>query len=960
MLRKFKLTLLVAMSIVHLSCDRLLSFLSDPFYVYEYQLENGLKVFLSVNKHQPVVKSSILVSVGSANDPEDATGLAHYLEHLMFKGTSQLGTIDYQKEKPYLDKIESLFETYRKTSDPKERSKLYAEIDTLSLEASQFVVPNEFSRMQAMLGIVDANAFTSQDRTFYVATVPANQIENFLRLEYERFKDPVFRTFHTELESVFEERNLRVADAKSQLFRQYDQAMFPKHPYGEKSPIGTDEHLKNPSIQRIHSFFKEHYIPSKMAICMSGDINPEEVYSQIKQTFGELPSKESKEDTQPEWKPLEKDLKISIPSPQKHFLFGIRIPKKNPKIVASTEGVSLLLSNGYNGLLEESLYYTQKANHITTFINEWKDYLVLTIWIDPNPGLSLAEAKKQLVDAIKKIESSELPNEMYEGLNYNRQIYLTQKKDDNDFRIREMSEAFLAGWSRSDLDQKFSAIKQSNANDLAEFTKEYIEQNIVSIETFSQNPKFDFIEKPPISKLQFSKVEESNFKKQFSFEPSYQIEPEFADFDRNIKFKQYPNGNQFIYQKNAENSLYRFKILIPEGAWISPHIDLSINYWKQLGTDLYTVGALSTKFYLWGTEIKMQRLGDDIEITLQGEDEHFIPSFQLLEHSIKSVTSSKDVFDSIVDYQQRSDKMILQDENEINSALNEFALHGDKSYRFFQSNRSDLLSFKSSQAIDHLKSLLKQKLIITYYGNVDFDTLEKKVFSEYFQSKGTFDTHSLSQKAWREEPKSKFYILSRSRPHIELNFFAPFRLKEEHLASSFFLYNTLHAGLSSPFFLTMREQTGNAYSAFSYIIDPEKKKDPALWYVNLACQADKLSNCLEDANASLRKLEISEKRFSEAKQSALLVASLTKKSNVYLIDEFIRAQYAEVTEDVDKLRFDSLSKIEWKDFIDFTKKLNDATFFQIALIGDAKRLDRPTLQRYGELETVSERKILGK
>ena len=125
---------------------------NDPLKARIYTLDNGLKVYLTVNKETPRIQTFIAVRVGGKNDPAETTGLAHYFEHLMFKGTDKFGTQDYAAEKPLLDAIEQQFEIYRKTTDEAERKAIYHTIDSLSYEASKYAIPNEYDKLMAVIG----------------------------------------------------------------------------------------------------------------------------------------------------------------------------------------------------------------------------------------------------------------------------------------------------------------------------------------------------------------------------------------------------------------------------------------------------------------------------------------------------------------------------------------------------------------------------------------------------------------------------------------------------------------------------------------------------------------------------------------------------------------------------------------------------------------------------------------
>jgi predicted Zn-dependent peptidase len=219
---------------------------NDPSNTRVYTLDNGLKVYLSVYKEEPRIMTFIPVKAGGKNDPANSTGLAHYLEHMLFKGSADYGTKDWEKEKPLIDEIERLFEEYRTLDDPEERKAHYAKIDKVSKEASEYAVANEYDKMCAYLGYTMTNAYTTEDRTVYMNNIPSNQLENFLDIESNRFQIIVNRLFHTELETVYEEKNRSLDNDYWKAFEAMHKEIFPNHKYGTQTVIGTIEHLKNP------------------------------------------------------------------------------------------------------------------------------------------------------------------------------------------------------------------------------------------------------------------------------------------------------------------------------------------------------------------------------------------------------------------------------------------------------------------------------------------------------------------------------------------------------------------------------------------------------------------------------------------------------------------------------------------------------------------------------------------
>ena len=270
-----------------------------------YTLDNGLKVYLSVNPEKPRIQTYIAVRTGSKNDPAETTGLAHYLEHLMFKGTKQFGTSNAEAEAPLLDQIEQCYEAYRKMTDPAERKAKYHEIDSISQLAAKYFIPNEYDKLMAAIGAEGTNAFTSNDVTCYTEDIPSNEIENWAKIQSDRFKNMVIRGFHTELEAVYEEYNIYLTDDGDKVWSAMGKLLTPTHPYGTQTTIGTQEHLKNPSIVNIKNYFKKWYVPNNVAVCMAGDFDPDKTIAVIDRYFSDWkPGADVRQPVFPVQKPL--------------------------------------------------------------------------------------------------------------------------------------------------------------------------------------------------------------------------------------------------------------------------------------------------------------------------------------------------------------------------------------------------------------------------------------------------------------------------------------------------------------------------------------------------------------------------------------------------------------------------------------------------------------------------------
>ena len=258
---------------------------NDPMAAHIYRLDNGLTVYLTENHEKPRIYTEIAVRVGSKNDPSNNTGMAHYQEHLMSKGNHRLATIDFQKEKPHLDRIVELYEAHSKETDPEKRKTIYAEINKESQLASRYSIPREHDKLWKAMGGSGRNAHTWVEETVYKVDIPANRLRQWVVLESERFVDPVFRMFQTELEVVYEEKNRSLDDKRRLLFDAVNKILYKNHPYGQQTTIGTVDHLKNPSLKTMYEFYRKNYVPGNMAIALSGDFKIPEAIGLIDAHF---------------------------------------------------------------------------------------------------------------------------------------------------------------------------------------------------------------------------------------------------------------------------------------------------------------------------------------------------------------------------------------------------------------------------------------------------------------------------------------------------------------------------------------------------------------------------------------------------------------------------------------------------------------------------------------------------
>ncbi|MCB1122521.1 MAG: insulinase family protein, partial [Verrucomicrobiae bacterium] len=381
---------------------------NDPMQVHIYQLDNGLTVYLSENHQEPKFFAEVSVRVGGANDPESNTGLAHYLEHLLFKGNTRLGTLDWEKEKVHIDRIEELYEERFHEADPEKRQALFEEIVEESTEAADYAVPNEMDRIVKQMGLTAMNAGTSNDYTVYYMELPANRLKQWAILESNRFTDPVFRLFLPELEVVYEEKN-RSMDNKGRIIsEEIFKLRYGDHPYGSQTVLGHVEHLKNPSIRAIHQFFNTYYVANNMALCLSGDFDIAETIELIDEHFsswkpGKVPEFKYGKDAGIDKK---RSSEVFYPGEEEVYLAFATQPLGH-KDVEALKLVDMILDNASAGLINLNLNQQQKVLHAGSFpyLRNWAGSQYL--YGSPKEGQTLEEVEALLLEQLDIIKRGE-------------------------------------------------------------------------------------------------------------------------------------------------------------------------------------------------------------------------------------------------------------------------------------------------------------------------------------------------------------------------------------------------------------------------------------------------------------------------------------------------------------------------------------------------------------------------
>ena len=684
------------------------SFANDPLNARIYTLANGLKVYMTVYKDAPRIQTYIATKAGSKNDPADATGLAHYLEHMLFKGTDKYGTLDWAKEKPELDKIEVMYELYRNTKDATQRKAIYHQIDSISGVAAKYAIANEYDKMISAMGAKGNNAYTSFEQTVYVNDIPSNQLNNWLTLESERFRHPVLRIFHTELEAVYEEKNIGLDNDGSKSFEIMFANLFKKHTYGTQTTIGTIEHLKNPSLVKIKNYYDTYYVPNNMAIVMSGDFNPDDAIKMIDAKFGSLPSKPVPVYTPAIEDPITEPRIANVYGPDAEDVsIAYRLGGMKTADADMVSFLNKILYNGTAGLLDLNLNQDQKVLEAYSFAYVLKDYSTLILGASPKEGQTLEQAKDLLLAQVEVLKKGNFPDWILPAITTDIKLQQTKNFESNRGRADMLLDAFTGDQDyqgRINLMERYSKITKQQIVDFA--NKNFGNNYVVVYKRTGEDKGVQKVEKPAITPVEVNRDAQSPFLKNIMDAKPAEIEPVFLDYAKDIQQFTIKNNIPVYSKKNEINSTFSMHYVYGMGSNNNKKLAVAIDYLQYLGTSKLSPAQVKQEFYKLGCSMEAYNTDDELHIVLSGLGENFAQALDLMEQVLSDAKPDKQALNDLVGniLKKRSDSKL--DKNTIlQGGMNSYAMYGAKSPFTNILSEKELKALNPKDLVDITKSL---------------------------------------------------------------------------------------------------------------------------------------------------------------------------------------------------------------------------------------------------------------
>jgi predicted Zn-dependent peptidase len=832
----------------------------DPLEVTIHRLPNGLTVYLSPNKGQPRISAWISVRAGSKHDPADSTGMAHYLEHMLFKGNEKLGTLDWQKERAHLERIRALYEKLFKTKAEEARKKVYAEIDAENQKAGPLAVPNEIDKFYRSIGGRGLNAFTSDERTVYVVDIPSNRLEDWAIVESERFVNPVFRLFQSEIETVYEEKNRSMDNAESILYDEVEARLYKQHPYGQQPTLGSIEHLKNPSLEKMHAFYERWYAPNNMSIALAGDFDRKAALETVRKRFGGWEPRELEE--LPEWalpKPKGTErYEVKYEAEEKVIVAWPLVPHSHPDADALSM-MDMVVSNSGAGLIDLRLNQAQKVKSAGSSPSLRNDAGAWYMTALPKQGQTLEQAEALLLEVVDQLKAGDFLEEDLAAIITDFEQGEKARLESNGSRVAAMSGSFTSfePWERSV--GRLDRLRKVTKADVVRVAKQYLGADRVVVYRRAGKPSIPSISKPSFKKLPIDPSRESERLKQLLARTPAPIEPRWLLAGRDYEITPMEGGRLYS-ARNPYNDLFALQIRVDRGSRSARKLCWALDLLDLAGAGPYSAEEFKKKLYALGTHLSYQCGEQTATVDLTGLDRNFWASLELMQQRFDWPNIAPDALEKMKQVSLGAREDEKKDPGSVHGALGELAMRGRESSVLSRLSNDELKALTESE----LKSLIR-----------DFPNFERRV--GYVGNRPPREVAKLLGDGRRRRgvpSRVPLRLLSPERPRVlfthrdmvqaQIGLFAKDGSYDpEQVVDNQYLSQYLGGGMSSLIFQEVRESRALAYSAQGgHSVTADKGDDMQLWG-RVGSQADKAVEAIELMAELLRRPPLSDKRFKE-------------------------------------------------------------------------------------------------
>lgn len=932
--------------------------------VKEYRLENGLTVWLNEDHSQPKVFGAVVVKAGAKDCPD--TGIAHYFEHMMFKGTDRIGTLDYEAEKVLLDSIAMKYDELAMTEDTAARARLQKEINELSIRSSEYVIPNEFNRLINRFGGSGLNAATSYDATIYFNTFSPQYMVQWAEINSERLINPVFRLFQSELETVYEEKNMYGDFIGGQVMDTLMARYFGPHPYAYPI-IGSTKNLKNPRLTEMHKFFEDYYVASNMALILSGDFDAQQVMPILEKAFSRIRSGNAPKQEKVMLPPFNgrETMKVKFPIPFiKAMGLGFRgVSANHEDQVALNIAVNLLNNANGTGYLDK-LMVEHKLMGALAINESMNEAGILAVAIMPKLLIqSYSSAEKMVWDEINRVKNGDFSDEMFNSLKLEQKRQYASSLENIDSRATIMMNLFSQGKSWNDYLNEVARIESITKEDVVRVAQKYFSNNYLCVTKSTGKYPKDNLPKPAFSPVVPRNADaSSSYAKQLEKIPEQQVAPRIIDFEKDVKTSKLTPLVTLYTTPNPLNDIFTLNISYGIGALEQPELMQLTNYLQLLGTESLSFEQFRSRLQSIGSTLAFDVTPDAFVMKVTGFDNHIDETMKLVGDFIRHAKADDKKLRQIVDDAKVSEKAFFKSGDNVASALLEQVKYGDQSRYLRKLSLSQIKKLKGKDMLaiyDKVRSvqcdlhycgtLPVEKVIGTIRQHLPLERTTVASNSPYYRELKQYDRPTVFFIDMPDMAQSIVYGYVKGDPVDDK--------ASRHASRLFSVY--FGGDMSSLMFQEIREFRSFAYrTSGRYQLPNHAHKGTAgSFTAMLSTQSDKTLDALGVLDSLIREMPLKPERMEAVKQTLVNrinndyppFRNLSEKVASARMEGFDRDPAEEFLRDIATMDMQDISRF-------YREQISGRPVVYV-IAGNRKHIDMKKLAEYGTIIKVKKKDI---
>ncbi len=940
---------------------------SSVLKVKEAKLSNGMTIWLNEDHSQPKVYGAVVVKAGAKDCPN--TGIAHYFEHILFKGTEEIGTVDYQAEKPWLDSISAKYDQLAATTDEAVRSQIQKDISRFSQKAGEYAIPNEFNRLISTYGGSALNAGTSWDYTYYHNIFIPQYMKQWCHLNSDRLINPVFRLFQGELETVYEEKNMYADDMLSTAMEKMLKELFQDRPYAYPV-IGSTENLKNPRLSEMTEFYKKYYVACNMGLVLCGDFDSENIMPLLERTFGRIPQGVEPQHVKSPMPDIEevRTVEVKIPVPLVSIeLLAFKTPTQYEKDADAMDLAFALLSNGQAGMLDS---LTNEGTLMMAMARSMSlnDAGCGFMFVVPNLLASKKKAEKVCMDQIARLIKGDFSDEMFNTLkleavqNSNRSLETIAE------RAEQMVMVMASGHSWQEYLDKVNNIRSITKNDVVAVANKYLNAPFIRFKKKNSEYEKDKVTQPDYKPVvPKNRNAESQYAQRLAAIPVAERSPRLIDFEKDAHIIPLNNHATLYTVKNPANDLFQLELAYNRGIKADMRLTPAASLMSLIGTDSLSRQQLEKSMQALGASFDVDVTDGLFKIMLTGIDKNFDASLALLGHFLYRAQSNEKAISNVKSGSKAEAKSFGSDNTEVLRALMQKVEYGDKSSYLCRLKTSEVKKLTGDDMLSAIKEVFSSACYVVYSGTLDDVHVEKAVGQYLPVNKCSHNYVDYGNDLLSyEQPVVYVYDMPKSRQTLFFTYDQLPALPTQKERIPLDLFNSYFGGgMSSVLFQEIREFRSMAYSAGSALRARSWKTHPdsPVGFLSVVgTQGDKAMDAIALVDSLLRDMPLDKHNFAAAQQEAINDID-TEFPSFREIGETIAQMRWKGYEVDSRTGIPELLKAATIDEIErfySSNVKNHHAHRVLGIVGSVRKLDMEALGKYGKVVVLKQEDIYTK